>query len=89
MNYVQVRSILHLHIIHSELIHSLKIGNFDTQKMSEVLKLTVERRNMAYSDFTLKRVKSELKLRIVETESLFSHIPGSAISDEVMSSNIR
>lgn len=30
---------------------------------------------MAYSDFTLKRVKSELLLRIVENESLFSGVP--------------
>ena len=30
---------------------------------------------MAYSDFTLKRVKSELLLRIVEDESLFFSVP--------------
>ncbi len=36
---------------------------------------------MAYSDFTLKRVKLELKLDIVETESLFSHIERRKISE--------
>ncbi len=36
---------------------------------------------MAYSDFTLKRVKSELNLKIVENESLFSDIEPVEISD--------
>ncbi|GAK52620.1 hypothetical protein U14_03872 [Candidatus Moduliflexus flocculans] len=35
---------------------------------------------MAYSDFTLKRVKSELQLRIIENESLFSAVSEVEIS---------
>jgi hypothetical protein len=36
---------------------------------------------MAYSDFTLKRVKSEFNLEIIENRSIFSHIQGVEISD--------
>ena len=36
---------------------------------------------MAYSDFTLKRVKAELDLQWIETESLFANIKALKISD--------
>jgi hypothetical protein len=36
---------------------------------------------MAYSDFTLKRVKAEFNLEIIENRSIFSHIQGVEISD--------
>jgi hypothetical protein len=36
---------------------------------------------MAYSDFTLKRVKTEFNLEIIESRSIFSHIQGVEISD--------
>jgi len=36
---------------------------------------------MAYSDFTLKRVKTELNIRVVENQAVFSHITGVEISD--------
>lgn len=36
---------------------------------------------MAYSDFTLKRVKVEFNLEIIENRSIFSHIQGVEISD--------
>jgi hypothetical protein len=36
---------------------------------------------MAYSDFTLKRVKAEFNLEIIESRSIFSHIQGVEISD--------
>jgi hypothetical protein len=36
---------------------------------------------MAYSDFTLKRAKSELDLKIIENQSIFSHVQGIGISD--------
>ncbi|OAD18878.1 hypothetical protein THIOM_005516 [Candidatus Thiomargarita nelsonii] len=35
---------------------------------------------MAYSDFTLKRVKSELNIKIIENEELFPNIDGIEIS---------
>ncbi len=35
---------------------------------------------MAYSDFTLKRVKSDLKIKIIENEVLFPNIEGIEIS---------
>jgi len=34
---------------------------------------------MAYSDFTVKKVKDELHLQIVETKSLFADVPEIAI----------
>lgn len=36
---------------------------------------------MAYSDFTLKRVKSELNIKIIEDKSLFSDVEAVDISD--------
>ena len=36
---------------------------------------------MSYSDFTLKKVKSELNLTVIENQSLFSHIQEAKISD--------
>jgi len=36
---------------------------------------------MAYSDFTLKKVKADLNLNIIEQTSIFSEIPGIVISD--------
>ena len=36
---------------------------------------------MSYSDFTLKKVKSELNLKVIENQSLFSHIQEAKISD--------
>ncbi|MCB1768099.1 MAG: hypothetical protein KDJ31_00115 [Candidatus Competibacteraceae bacterium] len=36
---------------------------------------------MAYSDFTLKRVKSELNLKIIENQSIFSDVQSIGISD--------
>ncbi len=35
---------------------------------------------MAYSDFTLKRVKSDLNIKVIENEALFSNIDGIEIS---------
>jgi hypothetical protein len=35
---------------------------------------------MAYSDFTLKPVKSELNIKVIENEELFSNIDGIEIS---------
>ena len=35
---------------------------------------------MAYSDFTLKKIKSELNIKIVEKNSVFSHIKSVEIS---------
>ena len=35
---------------------------------------------MAYSDFTLKKVKSELNIKLVEKNSVFSHIEAAEIS---------
>ncbi|RKZ82029.1 MAG: hypothetical protein DRR19_21320 [Candidatus Parabeggiatoa sp. nov. 1] len=36
---------------------------------------------MSYSDFTLKRVKEELNINVVENRDIFSHIKGTEISD--------
>lgn len=36
---------------------------------------------MSYSDFTLKKVKSELNLKVIENQSLFSNIQEAKISD--------
>ena len=36
---------------------------------------------MAYSDFTLKRVKSELNLKVIENQSIFSDVQSIGISD--------
>lgn len=38
---------------------------------------------MAYSDFTLRRVKTELNLEIIENRSVFSHIQEIEISDDL------
>lgn len=36
---------------------------------------------MLYSDFTLKKVKKELGITLIETEDLFAHIEENKISD--------
>ncbi len=36
---------------------------------------------MSYSDFTLKRVKEELNINVVENRDIFSHIKGTQVSD--------
>lgn len=38
---------------------------------------------MTYSDFTLKRVKTELNIKVVENQAVFSHIRGVEISDSL------
>ncbi|MEK8018361.1 MAG: hypothetical protein VSS75_015945 [Candidatus Parabeggiatoa sp.] len=46
---------------------------------------------MAYSDFNLKKVKSEFSLKIVETEDLFSSVKDVEISDflaEILKNNV-
>ncbi len=46
---------------------------------------------MAYSDFDLKKVKSEFSLKIVETEDLFSSVKDVEISDflaEILKNNV-
>ena len=40
---------------------------------------------MAYSDFTLKKVKSDFDIQMVESDSLFSHIEAIEISDYLTS----
>ncbi len=44
------------------------------------LTTTQVKKTMAYSDFTLKRVKSDLNIKIIENEGLFSNIDGIEIS---------
>jgi hypothetical protein len=38
---------------------------------------------MAYSDFTLKKIKTDLNIKLVENRSLFSAIPASSVSNHL------
>ena len=38
---------------------------------------------MAYSDFTLKKIKTDLNIKLVENNSLFSTIPASSVSNHL------